>query len=340
VPRTVIVWLPSDSVAVVNGDMHAANAPLSTWQAIAVASVTVNARVGVLSLVGFGGPLVIVTTGGVVSTLQLLVSVAVLPAASVACTVNWWPPSPRAEIVRGDVQTASGPPSRLHASATAPPPEVNAKVAVVELVAAGGPLVIATVGATVSIVQLNDAVAALPTGSVARTVKVWLPSARLLVSNAGVHATNAPPSTAHSNVAVASVEVNPKLAVALFDGSAGRCVIVTSGAVASTVQVRVTGDGSTCPVWSLARTVNVCMPSVSVNDTGDVHAANAPLSSLHSKVTGLSGEPNSNVTLAPVVELAAGPALIVVSGAVESTAHVALAGDGSRLPAASTARTL
>ena len=77
-----------------------------------------------------------------------------------------------------------------------------------------------------------------------------------------------------------------------------------------------------------------------MNDLGEVQLANAAPSSEHSRVIGLSGEPNAKLTLAALVEPAAGPAVIVVSGAVESTVQGTTAGDGSRLPAASTARTL
>src|ERR1044071_9314056 len=43
VPWTVIVWLPSASTAAgVNGEVHAANAPVSIWHWIVVAPVTVN----------------------------------------------------------------------------------------------------------------------------------------------------------------------------------------------------------------------------------------------------------------------------------------------------------
>src|SRR5262245_7435546 len=101
------------------------------------------------------------------------------------------------------MHAVNAPLSRRHATAIAPP-VVNVSVAVVELVAAGGPPVIVTVGGTVSIVQVNVAVDALPTGSDARTVKLWLPSARAPVANPGVHAASAPASTAHSKVAVVS----------------------------------------------------------------------------------------------------------------------------------------
>ena len=70
-----------------------------------------------------------------------------------------------------------------------------------------------------------------------------------------------------------------------------------------------------------------------------MHAVKSAASSLHSKVAVLSGELNAKVALAPVVAPSAGPAVIIVSGAVESTVQLAVAGVGSTLPAASTART-
>src|ERR1043166_1926646 len=255
VPRTVTVWAPSVSAAGVNGEVHAANAPLSTWHWITVAPVTVNATLGVLSLVG------------VVTAVTL------------------------------------------------------------------------TTGGVVSIVQWNDAVEALPTMSVARTVKLWAPSARLAVVNSEVHAANAPPSTSQANAAVASPELNPNVPVAVFDSAAGLEVIITDGGVASTVQLLVAGVGSTRPEVSRARTAKLCAPSPRVNARGEVQAANAAPSSEHCSVAVGSGEWNANVTSAAVVEPAAGPEVITVSGAVESTVQLSIAGVGSALPAASTART-
>ena len=55
--------------------------------------------------------------------------------------------------------------------------EENAKVALVWLVGLAGCELIVTVGAVVSIVQVEEAEPVLPAGSVAVTVNVWLPAA-------------------------------------------------------------------------------------------------------------------------------------------------------------------
>ena len=70
-----------------------------------------------------------------------------------------------------------------------------------------------------------------------------------------------------------------------------------------------------------------------------MHAANAPLSSEHSNVAVESGDENVKLALAAVVEPAAGPVRICVSGAVVSIVQLELAGLPSALPAASIART-
>ena len=59
---------------------------------------------------------------------------------------------------------------------------------------------------------------------------------------------------------------------------------VVSGAVVSTVKVRVSGVGSLLPAASTARTENVCSPSGNATACGDVQAANSPASTLHSNV--------------------------------------------------------
>ncbi|HSR99754.1 MAG TPA: hypothetical protein VLM79_22025 [Kofleriaceae bacterium] len=88
VARTVTVWAPSASDAAVNGEMQVARGPPSTWHWIDVAPpVTVNDTLGVRSLVG-DATAATVTTGGTVSTVNVVASVPGLPAASVARTVT------------------------------------------------------------------------------------------------------------------------------------------------------------------------------------------------------------------------------------------------------------
>src|SRR5436189_5937658 len=99
--------------------------------------------------------------------------------------------------------------------------------------------VIATVGGPRSIdhVWLAGVASVFPAGSVARTSKVWLPSASAAVVCGLVHDDHAPPSTRHSKVEPGSVELNAKLGVVLLEGLGGLGSIVVCGAVRSTVQV-------------------------------------------------------------------------------------------------------
>src|SRR5438874_692198 len=83
VERTVNVWFPSARLVNVLGDAHATNAPASTLHWI-VPSLTVNANVALLELLGLAGVLVIVTVGGAVSTDHENVLLPTLPAVSVA----------------------------------------------------------------------------------------------------------------------------------------------------------------------------------------------------------------------------------------------------------------
>jgi len=78
-----------------------------------------------------------------------------------------------------------------------------------------------------------------------------------------VHAEYAPPSSLHSNVEPASVEVNANVAVVELTVPLGPLVIDVFGAVRSIVHVRVAGVASTLPVESFARTEKVCEPFAS-----------------------------------------------------------------------------
>src|SRR5436309_16094141 len=120
-------------------------------------------------------------------------------------------------------------------------------------------------GAVVSMVQLKLAGvrSTLPTVSIARTWKVWLLAATALYRCGLVQAPNAAPSSLHSNVLPASVAVKLKDAEVLFVSVAGLLVMVVSGAVMSTVQLRLAGVGSTLPAGSIARTRNTGRPAVS-----------------------------------------------------------------------------
>ena len=160
------------------------------------------------------------------------------------------------------MQSAHRPLSRLHKK-----PEgslaLNSNVAEVESVVPDGPAVIVVSGGVLSTVHECSAGlgSGLPDPSIARTRNVWapLPSPEYAVGEE--QAANDAPSTLHSNVA-GSLAMNSKCAHVsrvVPDGWAE--VIVVSGGVVSTVQVRSAGVGSVLPVVSVARTRNECGPS-------------------------------------------------------------------------------
>ena len=72
-----------------------------------------------------------------------------------------------------------------------------------------------------------------------------------------MQAAKAAPSSLHSKLEPASVEVKLKLAEVEFVGSEGPTVIVVSGAVRSTVHGWLAGVASVFPAGSVARTSNV-----------------------------------------------------------------------------------
>ena len=93
------------------------------------------------------------------------------------------------------------------------------------------------------------------------------------------------------------------------------------------------------PAASIARTSKTCAPSESnVYVAGEEQAAKLPAPSLHSNVEPDSLEVKLNVADVEFVG-SAGAEPIVVFGAVVSIVQVSAAGEASRLPAGSTART-
>ena len=140
-------------------------------------------------------------------------------------------------------------------------------------------------------------------------------------------------STRHSKLVSGSLE-NSYVGVASRVRPLGPASIVVSGAVVSTVMVRVAG-----PVgWLVARTSKVCGPSASAAVVwGDVQAVKASSSMRHSKLAPGSEE-NSNVGVGSRVN-PLGPLSIVGRDTVVSTVKVRVAGLASVLPAASVART-
>ena len=75
--------------------MHEVKAPVSIWHVVVAPVSAVKPNDALVLALGPVGPLVIVTAGAIVSTVNERVSVALLPAASVARTVNVWEPCAR-----------------------------------------------------------------------------------------------------------------------------------------------------------------------------------------------------------------------------------------------------
>jgi len=101
-------------------------------------------------------------------------------------------------------------------------------------------------------------VGSVPPAVVARTSKVWSPSARPVRSTAEVHLPNVALSTEHSNVACGSLEKTKCAAVELVVPR-GLSSIVTSGAMVSTVQLTFAGT-EVLPAASVARTAKAWSP--------------------------------------------------------------------------------
>ena len=187
-----------------------------------------NANVGVASFVGPDGPLSIVVSGAAVSTVKLRDAgvASTLPAVSVARTSNVCAPSASDAVVCGELQEAHAPASTRHSNVEPAWLDENANVGVASFVGPDGPLSIVVCGAAVSTVKLRDAGVAstLPAGSVARTSKVWAPSAERR-GGVGVELqeAQAPPSTRHSNVEPAWSARTRTSASRRSSGPRGRC---------------------------------------------------------------------------------------------------------------------
>src|ERR1051325_1157628 len=88
---TVKVCAPSTSGALVywlGAGAHGAKLPLSILPSLPTAPESVNWKLGVMLLVGPVGPEIMLTVGGTVSTINMRLADAVLPAASIALTVK------------------------------------------------------------------------------------------------------------------------------------------------------------------------------------------------------------------------------------------------------------
>jgi hypothetical protein len=99
-------------------------------------------------------------------------------------------------------------------------------------------------------------------GSTARTVSVCWPSGSVGVVKGEVQALKAPASILHSKVAVPSFDSNVNCGAEVFVEPVGPVRIVVSGAVVSTVNVKLAGVGSSLLAGSTAMTSKVCSPSV------------------------------------------------------------------------------
>jgi 2C-methyl-D-erythritol 2,4-cyclodiphosphate synthase len=237
-----------------------ANAPpsIAHWK-VAPAS-EVKLKLAFALLLGFVGEELIVAVGACVSIVQVeLAAVPVFPAASVALTWKVCEPSASAEYAFGLEQLANAPPSSAHWN-VAPASEVKLKLAFALLLGFVGEALIVAVGATVSIVQVElAAVPALPAASTALTWKVCEPSARPVYAFGLEQLANAPPSSAHVNVAPSS-ELKLKDALALLLGFVGAAEIVAAGATVSIVHVKLAG-ALALPAASVALTWKVWLPS-------------------------------------------------------------------------------
>ena len=256
-----------------------------------------------------------------------------LPRPSDARAENVCGPSASVLLTNVDEHGIHSPASSLHSNDALGSDEDSSNTGEASLLSEAGPFAIMVSGPCE--VTVNARVAGvssvLPALSVARTAKVCSPLARPAIGCGDVQGTNAAASSLHSNVEPAS------LAEKVNDG--GPPSIVVCGAIVSTVNSRVTGELSTFPTLSMARTANVCAPSASVVSVrGDVHAANCPSSSLHSNVEPGFVDVNANVGVLSLVA-PVGPSANAVSGLTVSTVKVRVAGEGSTLPAASCART-
>src|SRR3954453_22543287 len=226
-----------------------------------VVAVTLNV-LGAAALMYVPGE-VIVTVGGARSIDQVYVAgvASRLPAASTARTSKVWLPSASAAVVWRLVQALQLPPSIRHSNVAPPSGELKPKVGVASLSRAGGfepMLVSGGVRSTVH-VCVAGVPSVLPAVSVARTSKVWLPSASAAVVCGLVQALQLPPSTRHWKVDV-SLALNVNVGVASFEGSAGPESSEVFGAVLSTRRLA-TRSLFVCPRVSVATARRSYRPS-------------------------------------------------------------------------------
>ena len=154
VARTVNVWEPSPSAEYVFGDEQAANCSLSKRQRKELVSLAENTKLGALLLLRSAGFCVIVVVGAVVSIVHVwLAGGPVLPAGSVALTLNVCWPCASVPRLFGESQEANAPASSLQAKLLPLSPAEKEKLGAVLLLGSFGFTVISAAGDAVSIVQ-------------------------------------------------------------------------------------------------------------------------------------------------------------------------------------------
>ncbi len=179
-------------------------------------------------------------------------------------------------------------------------------------------------GTTVSTVHVRVAAAdVFPSASLARTSKVCAPSARPEWPTGEVQTPNAAPSSRHSNVTPPSVSEKPKLALVDETAPVGpESIVGTGGATVSTDQAREADGRVPGRVLRLHLERVRALGEARAGRAGEVQAANAAASSLHSSVTPPSVSENVNVA-AVEATVPLGPESIVgIGGATVSTVQV------------------
>jgi hypothetical protein len=231
------------------------------------------------------------------------------------------------------VHDANGAASSEHANVAAASGDENVNDTLEVVTVPFGPASMDVSGAVVSTVHVRDAgVGSGPAPLTARTANVCDPSVSPESAAGDAQAPNGAPSSAHSNVALPSGELNANDALASATVPLGPPVMAVSGGVGDplrTVHAPEAGVASTLPAGSSARTRNAWSPSGrSAYVSGETQAAKPAPSRLHWNVAVASGEVNANVAEIDVT-VPVGPDVSDVSGAAVSTVNARVAGVGS-----------
>ncbi len=169
--RTSNVWAPAVSPVRSCGVTQAAKPAPSSWHSNAPASVEVKANCTSALLSSAGGMSTSAVSGGVRSVVQVADAgvASVLPAASVAATVNVCAPSVAIGSSSGDAQGVTATPSSVHAnvtaSGTASSVAANVRRTVARLLGDAGPGSSRVSGAVVSDGMPSNRFASVPLAS-------------------------------------------------------------------------------------------------------------------------------------------------------------------------------